>query len=142
MPCAKTLLVFLGGFVIIGNTFLSMAQISEVQEGGRELFLEHCAACHGSNAEGTGPLTSQIKGIPPNLKELAKRNGGAFPFWRVYRIIDGREYIVNHGPREMPAWGNWFQIPTDEGHGATDWRDQVRGRIWQLLVYLGSIQKS
>ena len=117
------------------------AQIVEIQQAGKEIFMEHCAACHGTNAEGMGPLTSEIKDIPPNLRELAQRNGGIFPFWHVYRVIDGREYIMKHGPREMPAWGNWFQIPADDIQSPTDWRDQVRGRIWQLLMYLGSIQK-
>jgi mono/diheme cytochrome c family protein len=120
----------------------TFAQVREVQKGGRELFVQHCAACHGTNAQGTGPLTSHLLGRPANLTQLSKRNGGEFPFWRVYRMIDGREAIAQHGPREMPAWGNWFQIPADEGHGPTDWRDQVRGRLWQLLEYLKSIQES
>jgi mono/diheme cytochrome c family protein len=120
---------------------VTWAQIDEVQQGGQELFRQHCAVCHGTNAKGMGPLTSDLIGIPANLTELAKRNGGTFPFWRTYRIIDGREQVAQHGVREMPVWGNWFQIPEDEGHGATDWRDQVRGRIWQLLVYLKSIQE-
>ncbi len=113
----------------------------EVRKGGRELFVQHCAACHGTNAQGTGPMTSHLLGNPANLTVLSKKNKGVFPFWRVYRMIDGREAIAQHGPREMPAWGNWFQIPEDEGHGPTDWRDQVRGRLWQLLVYLESIQE-
>jgi len=132
-----------GVVVILGGSVPSeaWAQIEEVRKGGRELFVQHCAACHGTNAEGTGPLTSNLLGHPADLTQLSKRNGGEFPFWRVYRMIDGREAIAEHGPREMPAWGNWFQIPEDEGHGPTDWRDQVRGRLWQLLVYLESIQK-
>ena len=117
------------------------AQKAEIVQGGRELFVQHCAACHGTNALGTGPLTSHLLGHPANLTQLSKRNGGTFPFWRVYRMIDGREAIAQHGPREMPAWGNWFQIPEDEGHGPGDWRDQVRGRLWQLLMYLESIQE-
>lgn len=137
--CVLGWAMVLGGNCIPTDTW---AQIVEVQEAGQELFVQHCAACHGTNAKGTGPLTSQVKGIPPNLTELAKLNNGKFPFWRVYRIIDGREQILKHGPREMPAWGNWFQIPEDEGHGLMDWRDQVRGRLWQLLMYLESIQQS
>ena len=124
-----------------GAPWDTWAQMGEVVEGGRELFRQHCAACHGTNAQGTGPLSSHLLGNPPDLTQLSKRNGGIFPFWRVYRMIDGRDAIAQHGPREMPAWGNWFQIPEDEGHGPTDWRDQVRGRLWQLLVYLESIQE-
>lgn len=119
----------------------SWAQVEEIRQAGRELFVQHCAACHGTNAQGTGPMTSHLLGHPANLTQLSNRNGGTFPFWHVYRVIDGREHILKHGPREMPAWGNWFQIPEDEGQSATDWRDQVRGRIWQLIVYLKSIQE-
>ena len=125
----------------VGSIPSLWGQVAEVQKGGREIFLQLCAACHGTNAKGEGPLTSQTRGIPPNLTQLSTRNKGVFPFWHVYRVIDGRDDVAQHGPREMPAWGNWFQIPEDEGHGPTDWRDQVRGRLWQLLVYLESIQE-
>lgn len=137
--CVAGLAIVLGGGSVPTETW---AQVDEVQKGGRELFVQNCAACHGTNAQGTGPMTSHLLGTPANLTILSKKNRGVFPFWRVYRMIDGREAIAQHGPREMPAWGNWFQIPEDEGHGSTDWRDQVRGRLWQLLVYLESIQES
>lgn len=142
----KNLLFFCvaGWAMVLGGGSLptdAWAQLGEVQKGGRELFVQHCAACHGTNAQGTGPLTSHLLGNPANLTVLSKKNKGTFPFWRVYRMIDGRESIAQHGSREMPAWGNWFQIPEDEGRGPTDWRDQVRGRLWQLLVYLESIQE-
>ena len=126
--------VFIGGGIFLSilgwaGMGVTWAQIDEVQQGGQELFRQHCVACHGTNGKGTGPLTSDLIGVPANLTELAMRNKGTFPFWRTYRIIDGREYVAQHGVREMPVWVNWFQIPEDEGHGATDWRDQVRGRI-------------
>ena len=141
---ALTLSLRIGGCVAFSFALAShpvWAQVNEIREGGREHFRQYCAACHGTNAEGMGPLTSSIPGNPANLTGLTKRNGGVFPFWRVYRMIDGREMVAQHGPRSMPVWGNWFQIPEDEGESATDWRDQVRGRIWQLLVYLESVQK-
>lgn len=120
---------------------LLWAQVEEVQKSGQQLFRQYCAVCHGTNGEGMGPLSPYLLGNPANLRELAKRNGGEFPFWRVYRIIDGRELVDPHHVREMPVWGNWFQVPEDEGRSSTDGRDQVRGRIWQLLVYLESIQQ-
>lgn len=141
----KPLFVVVGFVVILICSNVpsdAWAQVDEVRKGGRELFVQNCAACHGTNAQGTGPLTSHLLGNPANLTQLSKRNRGVFPFWRVYRMIDGREAIAQHGPREMPAWGNWFQIPQAEGSSSTDWRDQVRGRLWQLLVYLESIQES
>jgi mono/diheme cytochrome c family protein len=142
---SKTMILvcIVGGVMSLGSVGFpgkTWAQVDEVRNGGRELFVQHCAACHGTNAQGTGPMTSHLLGEPANLTQLSISNNGVFPFWRVYRMVDGREAIFQHGPREMPAWGNWFQIPEDEGHGPTDWRDQVRGRLWQLLVYLESIQ--
>ena len=77
---------------------------------------------------------------PADLTQLQKNNKGEFPFWRVYRAIDGRELVRGHGSREMPLWGFVFQV--EEGaNGSTDKQDLVRGRIWQLVYYLESIQE-
>jgi len=60
--------------------------------------------------------------------------------WRVYRTVDGRELVRGHGSREMPLWGFFFQI--EEGaNGSPEKVDLVRGRIWQLVYYLESIQE-
>lgn len=32
---------------------------------GRELYLEHCAACHGVNADGHGPLEHELTAPQP-----------------------------------------------------------------------------
>jgi hypothetical protein len=71
---------------------------------------------------------------PANLTQLSKRNGGKFPFWRVYRVIDGREEVRAHGPRSMPIWGSWLQ--RTEGSDLI-----VTGRILELVYYLKSIQQ-
>ena len=42
---------------------------------------------------------------PANLRQLAKNNGGKFPFWEVYHKIDGQTEVRAHGTREMPVWG-------------------------------------
>lgn len=77
---------------------------------------------------------------PADLTKLSARNGGMFPFWQAYRIIDGRQAMESHGSRDMPVFGHWFRIPDDEVSIESEWADQVRGRIWQLLSYLESIQ--
>jgi hypothetical protein len=77
---------------------------------------------------------------PADLTQLRTKNQGEFPFWRVYRAIDGRETIRGHGSREMPLWGLVFQA--EEGSDIfTSQVDAVRGRIWQLVYYLESIQE-
>ncbi len=123
------------------NAFTALAQEHEVIEGGRYLFQKYCASCHGPRGKGEGSAAISLKSKPADLTQLSKGNGGQFPFWRTYRIIDGREHLQKHGPREMPVWGIWFRIPSDEIQTETDWADQVRGRLWQLLTYLESIQE-
>ncbi len=117
------------------------AQEQDVIAGGRQLFQKFCASCHGTQAKGDGPLSEALKPKPANLTRLSANHGGSFPFWQAYRTIDGRDHIPSHGTRGMPVFGIWFRIPDDEVSIETEWADQVRGRIWQLLSYLESIQE-
>lgn len=116
------------------------AQEQEVIGGGHYLFEKFCKICHGPRALGDGPQAFSLSPKPANLTTLRQRNGGTFPFWKTYRMIDGREEVPGHGTRDMPVFGVWFRIPGDEISIETEWADQVRGRIWQLLAYLKSIQ--
>ncbi|WP_447962693.1 cytochrome c [Nitrospira sp. Ecomares 2.1] len=117
------------------------AQEQDVIAGGKQLFQKFCASCHGSQARGNGPLSESLKPKPANLTRLSANHRGSFPFWQAYRMIDGRDHIPSHGTRDMPVFGIWFRIPDDEVSIETEWADQVRGRIWQLLSYLESIQE-
>jgi hypothetical protein len=77
---------------------------------------------------------------PSDLTQLKKRSGGEFPFWRTYWIIDGREEVKGHGAGAMPVWG--YRFRAEEAPGSPEqWIDLARGRIWQLVVYLQSIQE-
>ena len=115
-------------------------QEREVIGGGRYLYEKFCKICHGPRAMGNGLEAPSLNPKPADLTTMQQRNGGTFPFWKAYRMIDGREEIPSHGTREMPVFGVWFRIPHDEVSIETEWADQVRGRIWQLLSYLKSIQ--
>ena len=136
----------MGWAVIVAMTTLGLlvssvwGQQQEVIGGGRYLYEKFCARCHGPQAMGNGPKARDLTPKPANLTTLQKRNGSTFPFWQAYRVIDGREHMASHGTREMPVFGLWFRIPDDEVSIETEWADQVRGRIWQLLSYLESIQ--
>jgi len=118
----------------------SLAQEDEIIAGGRLQYQRYCVVCHGETGKGDGILAETLLIKPADLTQLSKKNEGDFPFWRTYRIIDGREEIKVHGSHAMPIWGNWFRAEEGE-EGPAAWVDVARGRIWQLVYYLGSIQE-
>ena len=75
---------------------------------------------------------------PMDLTQLSKKHKGEFPFWQVYRIIDGREEVQGHGTRDMPIWGNAF-IQQEGGKPVDETR--AIGRILAIVHYLQSIQE-
>jgi mono/diheme cytochrome c family protein len=116
------------------------AQEKEVAAIGRPLYEDNCMACHGHNAKGDGPMvTFGLLTIPaPDLTQLSKKNNGEFPFWKTYRVIDGRETIKIHGTSDMPMWGDEFHL---DASGSTMQQSEVRGKILSLVYYLQSIQE-
>ncbi|MEM7488532.1 MAG: cytochrome c [Pseudomonadota bacterium] len=75
-----------------------------VAEGGR-IFAAHCAACHGVEGRGDGPMAEVLAVAVPDLTRLAQ--DGAFPHFDVIAKIDGRDPVVSHGAT-MPVWGPVF----------------------------------
>jgi mono/diheme cytochrome c family protein len=102
---------------------------------GAELYLNHCAACHGADAEGGGPVAAVMQTTVPNLRTLAQRNGGTFPTDAVTAYIDGRDVKAAHGDRQMPIWGDVFRGPEPGTAERT-----VRERIAALVDFLKGIQ--
>jgi mono/diheme cytochrome c family protein len=97
---------------------------------GRDAFDRYCAACHGSLAKGDGPVAPQLKTSPPDLTQLARRNGGTFPASRVSAYVSGTgRALRTHGPADMPVWGLSFRTRAPE-------------LIDDLVLYLASIQSS
>ncbi len=101
---------------------------------GPALYKAYCAACHGIDGKGAGPVAPSLKIRPSDLTRIAARNGGAFPMARVERIISGEEQVpASHGTREMPLWGPIFaQIVWDQDLG--------RVRVDNLARYLKDLQ--
>ena len=110
------------------------AQEDEIAAGGRFQYQTHCAVCHGVTGVGDGRMVGDLLVKPSDLTQLAKKNGGSFPFWEVYRVIDGRDEVEAHGSRAMPVWGVWFHVMEGSELLAT-------GRILELIYYLKSIQE-
>jgi mono/diheme cytochrome c family protein len=106
-------------------------------ESGEATFQRYCAACHGPNGLGDGPSAAALKERPADLTRIAARRGGVFPRAEVQRMIDGRDPVVAHGPRDMPIWGRTFDLDLSPGLAS---EGQVRGQIQLVLDYLEAIQ--
>ena len=124
--------------VYLGNPYRVAAQEQVVLTSGKLEYQDYCAACHGPAGKGNGPMSELWKKPPADLTQLSKKNNGQYPFWRVYRTIDGREEVVAHGPRAMPVWGARFLM--QEGGAPLD-EHAVLGRILALVYYVESLQE-
>lgn len=108
-------------------------------DAGREYFASYCAACHGGDATGNGPMAEIVAIRTPDLTGLSARNGGTFPVAEVAAQIDGRSAVLAHGG-QMPLYGDFFdgddvivQLPSGQ--------PMFTSRpIADLLGYLASIQ--
>jgi mono/diheme cytochrome c family protein len=96
-------------------------------------FHDRCAACHGAEGAGDGPLVGVLNRSPGDLRRLARRNGGVYPADHVAGMIDGRRMILAHGSREMPIWGRRYAVEAGE-------EARVRARIEALVGYIRSLQ--
>ena len=115
------------------------AQPMEVIAGGELEYQHSCAVCHGLEGRGDGVMRRYLTVQPANLRQLGKNNGGKFPFWEVYRKIDGLTQVPAHGTREMPIWGDRFRAEAgSDGKAAIT---QAAGRILSLTFCLEHIQE-
>ena len=103
-----------------------------------QTFRVYCASCHGTGGEGDGPIASTLITRPTDLTRLAEKNDGVFPKERVFAVIDGREMVATHGPREMPVWGDTFVWPEED---SPERRAEVQRKIDGLVTLLESMQK-
>lgn len=110
-----------------------MKQTSPVS--GKEMFTQYCAACHGTDAKGTGPAAPALKTAPADLTTLAQRShDGKFPRDRIAMLLKSGTGPSAHGSSDMPIWGPLFRS-LDPTHDIA-----VEQRIKNLNDYLASIQ--
>lgn len=105
-------------------------------EKGRELYLQHCAACHGNKGDGHGPLEHELSTRPTDLRLLSKIYGDPLQEDQIARFMDGRADVEAHGPRDMPVWGEeMWRNPEGQGNP-----NQVSDSVAEIIRYLQSIQ--
>ena len=127
------------------------AALAEDDTIGADEYRISCLSCHGVGGKGDGPIAKFLTVKPTDLTQLAKNNGGqypdlkagAYPFLRVYQVIDGRAEVGAHGERTMPVWGNRYLADQPAGYSSYggQYEKVVRGRILELVYYIQSIQQ-
>ena len=143
----KKSLIIIKPFLLLTLFFISITQVCfseepyDTEAQGEIIFIDNCSLCHGDSAKGDGVFSKMLTIDTPDLTLLKSNNGGVFPYKEVFLTVDGRDEILIHGPRYMPLWGDRFKTSTwvnvSEQHADT----LVRGTIFELLIYLESIQE-
>lgn len=123
--------------------FLALALPAAAQDAavGERLYNDICAACHGIEATGNGPMTPALMIEPPDLTELSVLNDGVFPIVRVVYQIDGRDPMISHGG-PMPIFGPYLDGGASAALNAPDGTPILTSpAIADLVAYLQTIQQ-
>lgn len=126
--------------VAIATMACEASRAQEMSYGEAE-YLNSCAVCHGLDGKGDGPLGDVLLKRPADLTHLSDRNGGAFPYSRVFATIDGRFAVPSHGDREMPVWGRQFLEQDEKLYGPSGGEVVTTERIHNLAGYIQTLQR-
>lgn len=133
----------LASALLTGLALSPPSAIAQETSVGEQLYIDSCAVCHGIEGRSDGPMSMSFEPRPSILTQVSKKNGGVFPFQKVFEIIDGRAEVRAHGSRDMPVWGRAFReprlFPGGNPYGPSS-ELVVKGRILALTQYLQSIQ--
>ena len=141
----RLITVFFVMFSLAGSAFAQQSVPNDIIKAGEADFQTYCAVCHGRDGKGNGPVAKDLITTPSDLTTLAKRSGGEMFESIIHRVIDGRQDITAHGPRDMPIWGNWFKFMARAGNpeNTDDETAEIIAalRIQGLIEYMKTIQE-
>ena len=100
---------------------------------GEQIYKQYCAACHGADAKGNGPVKRVLRKPAPDLTTLAKRHGGKFPYAYVTGVLRFGPGTPSHGSGSMPMWGPLFKYYYN--------KSSAEQRIQNICDYLASLQQ-
>jgi mono/diheme cytochrome c family protein len=101
---------------------------------GKQMYVNYCAPCHGTDGKGNGPAASAFKNHPTDLTSLKKNNNGKFPDNHVVAILHFGVEEPAHGSANMPVWGPILRNMNPSN------AQEKQLRISNLTRYLESIQ--
>ena len=119
---------------------------------GGELYASYCAACHGAEGKGDGPVAGNLKREAPDLTTLSQRSGNESPTQWVERNIRNEAGPESHGTVAMPLWGPIFGEMTGLDQQSRDKRRVLVGseatspsladlRVTNLVGHIESLQR-
>ena len=114
---------------------LGVVTVHAEDHPGRPLYLRYCAACHGRQGRGDGPVAPALGEKPTDLTQLAA-HGEEFPLQAVVDAIDGTRTVRAHGVSEMPVWGEVFEPSS----ASREQKLVARSKIVAIADYLRSQQ--
>jgi mono/diheme cytochrome c family protein len=120
---------------------LALTARTAAAQSGKQDYEAYCAECHGYGGKGNGPSVQLIPMNPPpsDLTQLAKKNGGKFPFDEVVDTIDGRKNIPSHERFQMPFLGTTLQKRGQEFTPESD--ADVKRTIESVARYVETLQQ-
>lgn len=75
----------------LGLALSACTQQQPPQARGAAFYAKYCTSCHGTSAQGDGPVAASFRVPPANLTLISERNGGVFPTEDVMAQINGYE---------------------------------------------------
>jgi len=100
---------------------------------GAAIYTQYCAACHGADARGNGPVKKALRKPAPDLTTLAKRHDGKFPYAYVAGVLRFAPGVPSHGSGDMPMWGPLFEYYYNQ--------KSAQRRIQNLCDFLAALQE-
>ncbi len=105
-------------------------------DAGRTIYERRCAACHGIDARGNGPVAPALRTPPPDLTKLTPA-GNVAARDHVIAVVTGQVTVVAHGTREMPVWSLQLGSRSGATTAAALWKSH---QLEQLADYLEALQ--
>lgn len=132
------------GLSVFGSgAAFALEEAAQIKLGEAE-YVANCAACHGIDAKGDGPVADVLSQKPTDLTQITQNYSGMFPGDFIYDVIDGQRMINPHGDRQMPVWGpRYLDAAIDRANSVphqVNARIVAQSRIEALVAYIASLQ--